>query len=320
MPQENQKETEKEFEISIVDELTDGKENEDEDSEDKEEEVEEKAGADDDEGDHADELDDDDEVKNYSKNVQKRIKQLTWQKNQERRKSEEAARLRDEAINFARNQQQQIEHMQRVLAQGERSMMDTASARYKAELESAKAQYRKAYEEGDTDKLIDAQEKMARISAQAQRWNEYRPRYRAQNQQQPQNQQPQNQQQQYRPPEPEPEAVEWAKKNPWFQKDRKMTSYAFGVHEELVSDKGLDPSSPEYYDELNKEMRKAFPDYFGKKKRTSSPQAPVVAPASRSQKTPRKVTLTRSQVELAKRLNITPEQYAAQLLKEMEEG
>jgi hypothetical protein len=106
-------------------------------------------------------------------------------------------------------------------------------------------------------------------------------------------------------------AIDWASRNEWFQKDKAMTGYAYGIHEELVED-GIDPRSDEYYRQIDSKMREAFPHKFGHQRQ----QGTVVAPSSRSTKAPRKVTLTQSQVALAKRLGISPEKYAAQLMKE----
>ena len=123
-------------------------------------------------------------------------------------------------------------------------------------------------------------------------------------------------------------AAEWAKKNEWFGNDKEMTGTAYGIHERLVRDEGMDPTSDEYYQTIDSEIRKRYPDRFEdeQEEQAERPQrqavrkVSAVAPVSRSVKQPRKVTLTTTQVALAKRLGITPEQYAAQIAKEMQNG
>ena len=133
----------------------------------------------------------------------------------------------------------------------------------------------------------------------------------------------------FRVPEPDARAVEWQEANPWFGNDKEMTSFAYGVHEKLVADEGVDPTSEEYYELINKRMEEVFPAHFSNNVSASQDSvivetaprrkaSPVVAPASRNNgAVPRKVVLTSTQVSLAKRLGLTPQQYAQQLLKEM---
>jgi hypothetical protein len=121
--------------------------------------------------------------------------------------------------------------------------------------------------------------------------------------------------------EPDAKAKDWGGKNAWFGEDSEMTGYAFGVHEKLVKE-GIDTKSDQYYERIDEAMRKTFPDKFDEQieeapvRQTGS----VVAPQSRSAKKPRRVQLTSTQVSLAKRLGLTAEQYAAQLLKESSNG
>ena len=131
-------------------------------------------------------------------------------------------------------------------------------------------------------------------------------------------------------PEPDARAVSWQESNPWFGQDREMTSFAYGVHERLVGEEGVDPDSDEYYELIDNRMKEVFPAQFGSSPTHSDNSVvvdtaprrkanPVVAPASRNNGVPsrQQVTLTQTQVKLANRLGITPQQYAAQLLKEM---
>jgi hypothetical protein len=123
---------------------------------------------------------------------------------------------------------------------------------------------------------------------------------------------------------PPKEALDWAEANPWFQTDTEMTGYAFGVHERLVKS-GVDPNSQSYYTELDASMRKRFSDKFDEPRVEVEVKTParnagsVVAPTTRSSKTPRKIVLTKSAVALAKRLGLTPQEYAAQIMKDMKD-
>ena len=123
------------------------------------------------------------------------------------------------------------------------------------------------------------------------------------------------------PPRPDDKAISWQAKNQWFGNDPEMTSFAYGVHEKLVREENINPASDEYYERIDSRMKSVFPDFFGSEEKeavSSNSQSSVVAPATRNNGAkPRKVQLTATQVALAKRLGVTPEQYANQLVKDM---
>tara|TARA_Y100001951_G_C11294735_1_gene274710 strand:+ start:1283 stop:2257 length:975 start_codon:yes stop_codon:yes gene_type:complete len=262
--------------------------------------------------------DDDDEAKNYSEKVQKRIKALKYDYHEERRAKEEASRLQEEALNYAKKLQKENEELRKSLSDGESVLINQAKGRVDAELEKAKKDYKEAYESGDPDKLVEASSELARIQSEKQRVDSYVP---------PKPQQPKKQEtpipQQPQKPQVSQRALDWANENTWFNKDSRMTSYAFGVHEELVK-KGVVGDSEEYYKEIDREMRKVFPDKFddvNEDEETQQSQTGiVVAPTKRSAKKPRTVRLTSTQVNLANRLGLTKEQYAAQLMKDQGNG
>ena len=257
---------------------------------------------------------DDDEVKSYSEGVQKRIKQLKFEYHEERRAKEEASRLQEEALRYAQQVKQENERLLKQLEQGESVLVDQAKGRVSAELDKAKAAYKAAYESGDPDALLEAQEKLTILQNEKVRYDSYKPAARPQPQQQPQ-----YQQQTPRPPRPSDRALEWAKRNDWFEKDSEMTGYAYGLHQKLVQN-GVAPDSEQYYNEIDAAVRRVFPDKFDDGSiEVSAPQRQagnVVAPAARSGKKPRKIKLTSTQASLAKRLGLSNEQYAAQLMKE----
>ena len=258
---------------------------------------------------------DDDEIQSYSEGVQKRIKQLKFEYHEERRAKEEAARLQEEALKYAQQIQQENEKLRKTLEEGEGVLVNQAKGRVAAELDKAKAAYKAAYETGDPDALIEAQEKLTMLQNEKIRYENYKPQPRQQQAPQPQYQQPTPQ-----PNRPSDRALQWAQRNDWFEKDSEMTGYAYGLHEKLVKS-GVAPDTEEYYNQIDTHVRRVFPDRFDDVSfEETAPQRQagnVVAPAARSGKKPRKVQLTSTQVSLAKRLGLTNEQYAAQLMREM---
>tara|TARA_B100000508_G_C11447790_1_gene272357 strand:- start:101 stop:1078 length:978 start_codon:yes stop_codon:yes gene_type:complete len=260
----------------------------------------------------------DDEVEKYSEGVQKRIKQLKFEYHEERRLKEEASRLQEEALKYAEQIKNENEKLRKTLDEGEGVLVNQAKGRVAAEIDKAKIAYKAAYESGDPDALVDAQEKLSALQAEKLKYESFKPQPRQQQTPPPQSQ---YQQQTPQPPRPDDRALEWAKNNDWFEKDPEMTGYAYGLHEKLVKS-GIDPRSDQYYSEIDDAVRRVFPDKFddGTTIEESAPQRQtgnVVAPAARSGKKPRKVQLTSTQVSLAKRLGLSNEQYAAQLMKEM---
>jgi hypothetical protein len=270
---------------------------------------------------------DDDELEGYSEKVKKRINKLRYQQHEERRKREEAERMREEAVRVAQQYADQSRQYQQIISQGEQTLVEQIRARAELTLQQAKDRYRVAYEEGNTDKVLEAQEALMNAQAEMKSADfqlnqlKNRPKQPEQPAQQPVQQQPQRQ----APPEPSPKAVKWAEENPWFGKEKDMTALAYGVHERLVRDEGVDPNSDEYYETIDRTIRSKFPEYFGEddsgsdntSSSTSRSPSVVVAPSERNNGAkPRKLRLSRTQIALAKRLGLTPEQYANQLIKE----
>jgi len=274
---------------------------------------------------------DDDEVAKYGTDVQKRIKQLKYEYHEERRQKEEATRLREEAISATSKLMSENQRLRKTLDDGEGILVEQAKGRVEAQLSRAKQEYKEAYESGDPDKLMEAQEKLSGLQNEKYRVETYKPPVRAVESEVP----PQTHQTTPARPkvqEPTGKDKDWLQSNEsWFQKDgfEDMTGYAMGVHQKLVK-AGLNPKldTEDYYRRINDAMGKAFPDHFKDKQgdETYEVEAPqrqagnVVAPVNRSAKKPRKVQLTSTQIGLAKRLGVTPEQYAAQLLKDSLNG
>ena len=273
----------------------------------------------------------DEELEGYSEKVKKRINKLRYQQHEERRQREAAEKMREEAVRVAQKYADENKKYHAIIQEGEQYLVHQIRERANLALEQAKGQYRQAYEEGNTDKVVEAQEAMMRAQSEFQsadyqmnQMNAERQRFAQQPQRfpepQPAVQRPQPQAQE--PPKPTEKAAKWAQDNPWFGQEKDMTALAYGVHERLVRDEGYDPNSDEYFETIDRTMRSKFPEYFGDEEvSTEEPAAkspPVVtAPSSRNNGAkPRKVKLTRTQLSLAKRLGLTPEQYANQLVKE----
>jgi len=266
------------------------------------------------------------ELSDVSKSVHKRIKKLKYDFHEERRAKESSSRLRDEAINYAQNVHKENQKLRELVNRGEQVLVDEVKARTEKELETAKLLLKRAHEEGDPGSIVDAQETLSRASYDSQKAQEYIPSA----EEIPQPQQPQRAQPVRQQSPPDQRAAGWAKENPWFRTDKEMTAVALAVHEDLVS-KGVDPKSDSYYDSIDTRVRERFPEKFGSdgqeidvssddsdlrsdgNRRTPST---IVAPARRTTgANSRKVQLTKTQVSLAKRLGISPEGYARQLLK-----
>jgi len=277
---------------------------------------------------------DDDELSSYSENVQKRIKKLTWEKNEERRQREAIEREREEAVRFAQQALQRSQQYEQVINHGEGYLINQIKDRASAMLEQAKSKYRKAYEEGDTDAVIAAQDEMlnwkAELFAAGQQEQNYQQRLQQYQQYQQYQQMMAQQAPQQRPtiPRPTQQASEWAQENPWFHdpEHKDMQALAFGVHEKLMA-RGVRADTEEYYAEINRQVRHRFPEYFAEEQGQVAPastrqnQSSVVAPAQRNNGArPRQVKLTQTQLAVAKKLGLTPEQYARESMKEMYHG
>jgi hypothetical protein len=269
------------------------------------------------------EIPDDDDLEGYSEQVQKRLKKLTFEAKEAARQQAEAARMRDEALNYAKTVAEQNKKLQEDIQKSQGYVVDQAKGRLTAEIEKAKTAYKAAYEAGDSDALLEAQSNLTKLQNEQYRWDNFKPapRQAAEPTAATASAPPPAQQQQV---QLTPNQQRWLANNDWYMKDRRMTSYAIGVHEDLLYN-GVEPDSEKYYAEIDRELRKTFPDKFsdGEEVEVNPRQkrpAAVVAPAARSAKTPRKVRLTSTQVAFAKRAGIPLERFAAQILKEQQNG
>lgn len=242
------------------------------------------------------------ELENVSKNVQKRINQMSHKYHDERRAKEQAAREREAAIQYAESVRLENERLMQTLNMGYQEYAREAQTSIETQEKLAEDKYRRAADTGDTDAMLAAQKELSALAFKKDRLLNMQPPL--QTQQQPVYNQANTAPQVAQAPARDVKAEEWHARNPWFQRDKQMTSLAYGLHEELV-DQGIPPSSDEYYKKIDARMREVFPDKFGlSRSQNSSPVASVGrSPASK------KVTLTASEANIARRLGLTNEQY-----------
>jgi hypothetical protein len=260
----------------------------------------------------------DDELSKYDEGVQKRIKKLSHGYHDERRAKEAALREREEALRFAQQIILENNNLKKNLGANETLLVGSAKQNAEMALDQARAKYKAAYDAGDADQIIAAQEELTAAKLKLDKVSNFRPTS-LQEHEVPVNIQPQLASE----PQVDSKALAWQRQNQWFGRDEEMTSFALGLHEKLVKN-GVDPTSDHYYERLNSRLKQVFPENFSdgvekqeeKPKRTSSN---VVAPASRSV-APKKITLTQTQVALAKKLRIPLEAYARKVAEGMTNG
>jgi hypothetical protein len=262
---------------------------------------------------------DTDELDDYSEKVKVRFKQMKKVWHDERRAKEREEREKNEAFATAQRLLEENRRLKASISQGENSLLSSVKQNADFELSQARREYRDAYESGDADKVVEAQEKLNLATFRAEQISNYRPA--------PTLQDEDEELQQYQQPVPprlDPKTVAWQERNSgWWGRDPEMTASALGLHQKLELERGSQfVGSDEYFSAIDKTMRKRFPEYFGGDKTTDNAGRParqakpatVVAPASRS-RTAKKVQLTASQAAVAKKFRITPEQYAREVLK-----
>ena len=261
-----------------------------------------------------DELDND-ELEEYSDKVKIRLKQMKKVWHDERRAKEAAYREQQEAIDYARRVTEENQRLKKQYAAGEVEYVATATNAAELRLDVAKKAYREAYDAGDGDKLVDAQQAMQEATYELREVKKFKAP--ALQQQENAVQQQQVPQQQAIPPDRR--AMAWQERNSWFGQDEEMTASALGLHEKLKRN-GVVVGSDDYYATLDKTMRRRFSENFESSETETKAEQPrtksstVVAPATRST-SPNKVKLRASQIQIAKKLGLTPEQYAREAIK-----
>ncbi len=253
------------------------------------------------------------ELDSYSKGVQSRIKKLTEKYRQEERDKAEAVRVSTQLLEENKKLKSRVQAL-------DTGYLSEYGSRIESQTDAAKRVYKEAYEAGDTDKMLEAQQALSNIAIETQRYNTAKARaeqnakvqVQRQEEQQAVQSQPAPQQQQQQ--QADPRAQDWATKNEWFGQDKIMTAAAFALHSQLTEDEGFDPSSDEYYTEVDRRIRAEFPHKFQTAKKSGGGSQVASAGNSASRSTNkqgrRSVKLTHSQVAIAKKLGVPLEEYA----------
>jgi DNA primase catalytic subunit len=252
----------------------------------------------------------DEELEQYGDSVRKRIQHLSKGYHEERRAKEAAQRERDEAARLVNSLLNENKKLQGTVGQGQQVLVEQAKKVAQTDLDEAKRKLKEAHEAFDTDAIIDAQEAMTAAKMRLERVSNFKPAPLQQEQNEVQTAQQSPAQ---APQQLDPKTNAWMQANPWFGKNKRLTAFAMALHEELVEE-GVDPRDDAYFQRIDSELRDNFPSAFSSVKKPA--KASVVAPATRST-APKKIVLTQSAMTLAKRLGLTPEQYARAAAEEM---
>ena len=250
---------------------------------------------------------DKEELESYSSDVREKFKQAKKVYHDERREKEAALREREEAVNVTQRLMEENRRIKGMLTNGQEEYVSAFKNNTEMQLEMAKKAYREAYDEGDVDAQLEAQERITKATMAMDRVNNFKlpPLQEEREEVQPRQQ----------APRPDNRALAWQERNQWFGQDEEMTAAALGLHEKLKRN-GVSVGSDEYYSVLDKTMRKRFAENFGEPESDNrarrSPN--VVAPATRTTSS-KKVRLTTTQAAFIKKLGITPEQYVREVLK-----
>jgi hypothetical protein len=261
----------------------------------------------------------DDDLEEYSEKVKRRLSQMKKVWHDERREKERAAREREEAVRYAEAKDREVRELRSRLGVGEKRFKEEAIKAANHEIAAARQKLRAAHESSDPELIAAAQEAMTDAKLRLREVDSFKPSL------QEEEKSVERQEQSNAPPQVvDPKAEAWRSRNTWFGVDSEMTALALGLHEKLVRS-GVDPRSDEYYRRVDETIKRRFPEYFDEKGETQTTEvevekpAPrtkpnVVAPATRST-APKKVRLSPSALAIAKRLGLSPEQYAKELVK-----
>ena len=251
------------------------------------------------------------ELADYSEKVRRRIQHFSKGYHDERREKERALREREELERLSQRLVEENKKLKESEYKSQAALLENAKKSAEAEINAAKRAYKRAYDAGDSDKVLAAQDRLTTAKIKADKLEEFKL---------PQEEYtlPVDSPEQESAPQPvqiDEKTRTWQKENPWFNEDEEMTSFALGLHNRLVKE-GVDPQTDEYYERINVRMREVFPENFEDEPEVRRRSNNVVAPATRST-APKKIRLTQTQLTLAKRLGLTPEQYAKQVALDM---
>ena len=253
----------------------------------------------------------DEELEDYSEKVRKRIQHFSKGYHDERREKEKAIREREELERLSQRLVEENQKLKENEQKSQAALLEQAKKSAESEINAAKRAYKRAYDAGDSDKVLAAQDRLTTAKLKADKLEEFKipeANYRLPTDEPEQGYTPQ-------PVQVDEKTRAWQKENPWFNTDEEMTSFALGLHNRLVKE-GVDPQTDDYFERINSRMREVFPENFEDEPEVRQRSNNVVAPATRST-APKKIRLTQTQLTLAKRLGLTPEQYAKQVALDM---
>ena len=253
-----------------------------------------------------------DELSDYSDNVKKRINQLTAKRKQ-------AIEEAEAAIQYAQQQKNENDQLKKQLEALDKGYTQEYGNRVESQEDQIKKIYKEAHEAGDAEKMAEAQSIMARLAVEKERLRIQKARTdqydNQQSQQQPQQQQVPQRQQVPKVEDLDPKLQTWMKNNEWFGTDMVMTGAAQGLHQQLVGSEGFDPTSDNYYAEIDKRMRDSFPNKFQDKRQNVQAVAPATSSGQIKSGRKKTVQLTQGQVAFANKMNIPLERYAKEVAK-----
>lgn len=256
----------------------------------------------------------DEELEGYSEKVRKRLQHFSKGYHDQRREKEAAIREKQALEDVAKRMADELKQLKGNFSKSQEALIEQAKRVAATEVEEAKRKYKEAYESGEADRVVEAQEELTNAKMKADKVNNFKPT--------PLQDEETSVQTSYTAPSNanrDEKAETWRQENSWFGTDDEMTAFALGLHQKLVKS-GVDPQSDEYYDAINSRMRKVFPENFEEAEMEPEDEKPrrsnVVAPATRST-APKKIVLTKTQVAIAKRLGVPLELYAKQVAEEM---
>jgi hypothetical protein len=262
-----------------------------------------------------------DELDLYSQEARSKIDAFRKFYHDERREKEKALREQQEAVQVAKSLYEEIKQLKGRVNSSDEAAISSFKTSAERELDMAKKEYREAYDAGDSEKLVEAQDKLTTAKMKIEKASNYAENINQRKALQEQENEVKIPQQTEATPVRDQKASAWQERNSWFGQDDEMTSLALGLHEKLVKENGLAyATTDEYYKRIDETMRRRFPENFQEEKVDDEKSTPrlkpstVVAPASRSTSS-KKIKLNTSQLAIAKKLGLTPEQYARELIK-----
>lgn len=266
-----------------------------------------------------------DELDAFSAEAKSKIDAFRKFYHDERREKERAMREQKEALDLAKKLYEEVKQLKGKVNTSEEVAVNSFKSSAERELEMAKKEYREAYDAGDSERLVEAQDKITSAKLKIDKASSYAENLNQRKALQQQENEVQIPQQTEAAPVRDQKAMAWQERNSWFGQDDEMTSLALGLHEKLVKENGLAyATTDEYYKRIDDTMRRRFPENFqdtkvdddknDEKVTARTKPSTVVAPASRSTSS-KKIRLNTSQLSIAKKLGLTPEQYARELMK-----